>query len=146
MIYTIGFTQSTAQHFFERLLDNGIEQLLDIRLNNRSQLAGFAKAPDLAWFLDKICGIEYLYDDYLAPTDAILDDYRKKRIDWPGYVCAFESLMQERKICEHIQAHYRGSQGKRICLLCSEPTPEQCHRRLVAEYFASTFNDCVRHI
>lgn len=146
MIYTIGFTQSTAQHFFERLRVNEIEQLLDIRLNNRSQLAGFAKAPDLAWFLKELCGIEYLYDDNFAPTGGILDDYRKKRIDWLEYVDAFGQLMRERKIEEYIRTRYQSSRGKQICLLCSEPEPEKCHRRLVAEYFAAAFNESVRHI
>lgn len=146
MIYTIGFTKTTAEHFFERLKSSGIEVMLDIRLNNKSQLAGFAKSPDIGWFLDRLCGIEYLYDDYFAPTEEILKAYQKHEIDWNGYETMFSQLMEKRNITGYIAKEYTQYKGKKICLLCSEPTPEQCHRRLVAGYFCDVFGTTVKHL
>lgn len=146
MIYTIGFTKTTAESFFERLRRNKIDVLIDIRLNNRSQLAGFAKAPDIEWFLQELCGICYIHDDLLAPTEEILKDYQKKSINWDGYVALFHDLMQRRNIRRYIKNHYSETSEKNICLLCSEPTAEMCHRRLVAEYFSEVFGMNVQHL
>ena len=131
-IYTTGFTQKTAAQFFGALKTAGIKQLLDIRLNNSSQLAGFAKRQDLAYFLKEICDAAYLYEPLLAPTQAILDRYRKgKKIGWPIFEKEMLALLAERKIEEKIDPALF---EKPTVLLCSELTAEHCHRRLVAEY------------
>lgn len=129
-LYTIGFTRKSAEAFFNALRRAGVRQVMDIRLNNVSQLAGFAKRDDLAFFLKAICGIEYVHRPDLAPTRDLLERYRKKTIGWDGYEREFTELMQERGI----QTSVDPSALDKACLLCSEPTPERCHRRLVAEY------------
>ncbi len=129
-IYTIGFTKKTAKEFFTKLEIAGVKRILDIRLNNSSQLAGFAKKDDLEYFLVKINGIKYSYLPKLAPTKAILDSFKKEKIDWSEYEMQFNKLLAERRI-ENVMA-YEVSDGD--CLLCSEDKPKHCHRRLVAEY------------
>ena len=145
-VYTIGFTQKTAERFFGLLRGSGIDLLLDVRISNTSQLAGFAKFPDLPWFLRELCGAEYLHDTALAPTEQLLKDYRAKRVSWAEYETAFDSIMAERGIAEHLREAYGGMTGRRICLLCSEPTAEHCHRRLVAAHFASVFGAEIVHL
>ena len=130
-IYSIGFTQKSASEFFGTLKAHGIERLLDVRLNNTSQLAGFAKQADLAWFLGEICGAAYEHEPLLAPTQEMLDAFKKHKGSWDVYEQSFLSLMKERKIESAID---RESFAKRTVLLCSEPTAERCHRRLVLEY------------
>jgi len=130
-IYTIGFTKKTAEQFFGILKKNGIRRLLDIRLKPSSQLAGFAKAADLRYFLRELCDIEYVPAPLLAPTKEILVAYRKKLIDWPAYETQFRALLTERNV---EQALDRKLFDVPVVLLCSEPTAEKCHRRLVAEY------------
>lgn len=134
-IYTIGFTQKTAEQFFGRLKRNNITTLIDIRLNNKSQLAGFTKGVDLKYFLKEICNIEYVHDTYLAPTEEILQDYKKKKISWKEYEIIFEELMKRREIDKYFLEKYLIS-NSRLCLLCSECMPDNCHRRLIAEYVA----------
>ena len=129
-LYTIGFTQKGAEEFFTSLKKAGVRRVIDIRLNNVSQLAGFAKRDDLAFFLKALCGIEYVHRPDLAPTQDLLARYRKKAIRWDGYEREFMELMTERGIQESVDR----SALDQACLLCSEPTPERCHRRLVAEY------------
>ena len=138
-LYTIGFTQKTAETFFGLLKRNRVDVLVDIRLNNRSQLAGFAKDPDLCFFLDRICGIRYVHDTMLAPTEELLKKYRSKEISWDQYETIFEEIMKERGIDQHIRTGYAGYQEKAVCLLCSEPTADKCHRRLVAQHFSGVF-------
>ena len=138
-IYTIGFTQKTAQNFFELLKNNNIEVVLDIRLNNTSQLAGFAKYPDIKYFLHEICNIDYVHDTEFSPTETTLKKYKKKEIKWEQYVEEFNQTMAKRNIHEYIQSNY--ATDKRICLLCSESTADQCHRRLVGNEFKEVFND-----
>ena len=128
-IFTIGFTQSSAEDFFGRLTASGARRLIDVRLNNVSQLAGFSKRDDLRFFLKAICGMEYVHEPNLAPTQALLDSYRKVNHDWAGYASEFLSLMAARNIEDLDPALFDGS-----CLLCSEAEPDHCHRRLVAEY------------
>ncbi len=129
-VTTIGFTKSNAEHFFERLLTAGVKKLIDVRLHNTSQLAGFAKADDLAYFLKKIGGIEYVHQPILAPTDSILKAYKKEKGDWDDYEGGFLRLLEERKIEQRLKPEtFAGG-----CLLCSEATPHNCHRRLVCEY------------
>jgi len=129
-VATIGFTKSNAEHFFERLLKAGVKKLIDVRLHNTSQLAGFAKADDLAYFLKKIGGIEYVHQPALAPTDSILKAYKKEKGDWEVYQGHFLQLMEERKIEQRLKPEMLEG----ACLLCSEATPHYCHRRLVCEY------------
>lgn len=137
--YTIGFTKKTAKQFFSILNDNHIDIVVDVRLNNSSQLAGFSKYPDIEFFLDKICGIRYKHDLHFAPNESTLTRYKMKQISWEEYEVEFAQTMQEREITEYIKANYGDNIS--ICLLCSEPTPEKCHRRLVADYFKNTFNE-----
>lgn len=129
-LFTIGFTKKTASEFFETLSQSGVKRIIDTRLNNVSQLAGFAKRKDLEYFLEKICQIEYLHLLDLAPTKEILDNYKKKKGDWETYEQKFLALIQERKIEEKIDPEILDGG----CLLCSEAKPHYCHRRLVAEY------------
>ncbi|MDD6941416.1 MAG: DUF488 domain-containing protein [Bacilli bacterium] len=131
-IFTIGFTQKTAKDFFSKIKNNNIELLLDIRLNNTSQLAGFAKGKDLEYFLKEICSCEYVHDIAFSPTKELLDNYRAKKIIWNEYENIFSEIMDKRHLSEIFKKLYMSKQN--VCLLCTEPTPEQCHRRLVAEY------------
>jgi len=112
--------------------------LVDIRLNNASQLAGFAKKEDLRFFLDAVCGAEYVHERLLAPTQALLDDYKKRKGSWEEYEAGFLRLMEERRI-EH--ALSRDLLDRPTVLLCSEPEPDCCHRRLVAEYLRGKWGD-----
>jgi uncharacterized protein (DUF488 family) len=137
-IYTIGFTKKSAEQFFGALRKAGIKRLIDIRLNNSSQLAGFTKQDDLAFFLKEICGAEYMHQLILAPTKEILDAYKKRKITWEEYERRFNSLLAERKVAEKID---RELFGVPTVLLCSEPKPEKCHRRLVAENLKEKWTD-----
>ena len=134
-IYTIGFTKKTAEQFFTKLQANKVKRLFDIRLNNKSQLAGFAKGHDLEYFLKTICGIEYFYLPDLAPNDEILDAYQDKKMGWDEYEVKFKQLLKDRKL------NLKKSDFEDACLLCSEPTAEKCHRRLAAEHLAEIFGD-----
>jgi uncharacterized protein (DUF488 family) len=137
-IYTIGFTQTTAEHFFRRLADAQIARLLDVRLNNSSQLAGFAKAQDLPFFLRELVGARYEHEPLLAPTQALLDDYKKHKGAWDVYEQDFMTLMAERRVeSVLVPADFEA----RTALLCSEATPDRCHRRLVCEYLAKRWPD-----
>ena len=129
-IYTIGFTKKSAKRFFTLLQHNGVERLVDIRLHPAGQLAGFAKQEDLAYFLEHLAGCEYWHVESLAPSDDILSDYRKDR-DWKRYTERFEALMDQRGVPERLDG--RLFEERACCLLCSEASPDQCHRRLVAE-------------
>jgi uncharacterized protein (DUF488 family) len=132
-LYTIGFTRKSAARFFTLLRDHGVERVVDIRLNPGGQLSGFAKGSDLAWFLQRLNGCDYVHLPELAPTTEILGDYRKDR-DWSRYTRRFDALMDERNIPTALdRASFETSAS---CLLCSEVTPEHCHRRLVAERLA----------
>lgn len=130
-VYTIGFTKRRAADFFDTLKAAGIGRLLDVRLNNSSQLAGFTKRDDLPYFLKEICGADYVHQPLLAPTGDLLAAYRKQRGSWETYERGFLELMAERQIEKHLE---RASFAIPTVLLCSEPTAERCHRRLVLEY------------
>jgi len=136
-IYTIGFTKKTAEQFFETLRASGANRLVDVRLNNVSQLAGFAKKQDIAYFLGKICGMDYVHLPVLAPTRELLDEYKKRKGDWQIYERGFLSLMRERRIEETVSREVLADS----CLLCSEDKPHHCHRRLVAEYLKEHWSD-----
>ncbi len=136
-LYTIGFTKTTAESFFSRLSKAGVRRVVDVRLNNVSQLAGFAKKNDLKYFLKEICGIDYEHRSELAPTPDILDAYKKHRGDWPTYEERFLELMEKRRIEEMIPR----TALDEACLLCSEDKPHHCHRRLVAEYLGRKWGE-----
>lgn len=131
-LFTIGFTKTPAHAFFDRLTHAGVRRVHDTRLNRVSQLSGFAKERDLAFFLDRIGGIAYSVEALLAPTADILDAYRKKEIGWDEYARRYLDLLAARKIEARIALHDLDGG----CLLCSEATPEHCHRRLAADYIA----------
>lgn len=134
-LFTIGFTGKTAKQFFTSLEQAGVRRLVDTRLNNVSQLAGFAKRKDLEYFLKAIANIEYEHDTELAPTADMLDAYKKKKIDWAEYEKRFNELLEKRTP----ELHHEPVDFDGACLLCSEPTPHHCHRRLVAERLKKTW-------
>lgn len=137
-IYTIGFTQTTAERFFDRLADARVARLLDVRLNNSSQLSGFAKAQDLPFFLDEIIGASYRHEPLLAPTQALLDAFKKRKGDWDTYEKQFLALMSDRRVETALSP---ADFAAPTALLCSEATAERCHRRLVCEYLANHWPD-----
>ena len=145
-IYSIGFTKKNAKTFFESLINNQVKKIIDVRLNNTSQLAGFAKGNDLKYFLGKIAGMGYEYEVIFAPTKEILDAYKKGDINWEQYEEKYIQLMEERKISEYIKKKgidfWDGS-----CFLCSEETPDNCHRRLAINEVIKIFPTAeVHHI
>lgn len=137
-ICSIGFTQKTAEQFFTLLRRAGIRRLLDVRLNNSSQLAAFTKREDLPFFLKEICGADYRHEPLLAPTQEILDGFKKNKGPWLDYETKFLALMADRKIEDKID---RALFSVPSVLLCSEPTAEHCHRRLVLEYLRDKWGD-----
>lgn len=137
-IYSIGFTQSTAEKFFGRLKEAGIKRLLDVRLNNVSQLAGFAKRDDLDFFLRNLCDAEYQHEPLLAPNQEMLDTYKKQKGSWQDYERRFLSLMSHRNIEKNLD---KTMFNVPTVLLCSEHTAEHCHRRLVLEYLQDKWGD-----
>jgi len=142
-LYTIGFTKKTAKTFFNLLQTVKIERIIDIRLNNNSQLAGFAKKNDLTYFLQVIGHIDYLHIPELAPTKIILDGYQKKKDTWTIYEQQFIALMQQRQMDKKLSPKLF-HQG---CLLCSEDIPTYCHRRLVAEYLQEKWGNMeIKHL
>lgn len=143
-VFTIGFTKSSAQRFFDRIKNAGVKKVIDVRLHNTSQLAGFAKANDLSYFLGRICGSEYIHEPLLAPTDDILKAYKRDKGDWGAYERSFMSLMENRAIENRVRRETLADG----CLLCSEDKPHHCHRRLVCEYLNSKWGGTlsVRHL
>lgn len=142
-LFTLGFTKKSAETFFGLLSSSGVKRVVDVRLDNVSQLAGFAKRDDLAFFLRRVCGIDYVHLPDLAPSRELFTDYRKKRVGWDAYEKRFLDLMRERRIEDSIP--------KKIvdggCLLCSEDKPHHCHRRLVAEYLDERWGGIdIRHL
>jgi uncharacterized protein (DUF488 family) len=133
LLYTIGFAGKTAEEFFLLLEQARVEKLIDIRLNRGGQLSGFAKHPDLEYFLKKLASIGYSHEPQLAPTSALLEAYRDNK-DWAAYETGFLALLQERGIPQSFDAR---AWPQRATLLCSEPGPEKCHRRLVADLLAA---------
>lgn len=137
-ICTIGFTQTSAESFFSRLADARVERLLDVRLNNSSQLAGFAKVRDLPYFLRELVGASYQHEPLLAPTQDLLDTYKKRGGDWESYARDFLALMEQRRVDEVLSP---AAFERRTALLCSEATAEHCHRRLVCDFLAARWPD-----
>ena len=142
-LFTIGFTKKSAERFFEMLQDANVKRIVDVRLNNVSQLAGFAKKNDLTYFLQRICGMDYIYSPLLAPTKDMLDTYKKKQGSWEDYEQRFIELMAERRIEDNINPETLED----ACLLCSEDKPHHCHRRLVAEYLKDHWGNVeIKHL
>ena len=140
-IFTIGFTQTPAREFFGKLKDAGVRRLVDVRLNNTSQLAAYAKRDDLAYFLGAFVGAEYEHEPLLAPTQEMLDAYKKHKGSWPAYEERFRKLMAERQIEQQLDRE--SFLAKPTALLCSERTAEHCHRRLVLEHLHEKWGDVV---
>ena len=136
-LYTIGFTRKSAAQFFGLLRESGARRVVDIRRRNTSGLAGFSKKDDLAWFLRELCDMDYIHLPRLAPTDKLLDAYRKREITWDEYVPIFTRQIERRLIHAAIPRDIIADS----CLLCSEPTAERCHRRLVAEHLQRHWGD-----
>jgi uncharacterized protein (DUF488 family) len=142
-LFTIGFTKKKASEFFGKLQNHKIKKIIDIRLNNVSQLAGFAKKDDLIYFLKELCDCDYRHEPLLAPTKEILDGYKKKTISWTEYEKSFLELLEKRKATSLVSLEELNSS----CLLCSENKPDKCHRRLVSEYLQKHLNNIdIRHI
>ena len=142
-LHTIGFARKSAEEFFTILKLNHIKILIDVRLNNVSQLAGFTKKKDLKYFLKEICNIEYLHRPDFAPSKEILDGYKKKEILWPVYEKRYLNLLIQRQVSEKISL----DEFNMSCLLCSEPEADKCHRRLLAEFFRkSNRNITIKHL
>lgn len=129
-LYTMGFTKKTAETFFTTLREAEVKTLIDIRIKNTSNMAGFTKKANLGFFLRQLCDCNYRHEPGLAPTATLLDDYRKKRITWDRYVEVFNGLIIERRMENLVTP----AELDHACLLCTEPVADQCHRRLVAEY------------
>lgn len=132
-LYTIGFTEKSAERFFSLLENNDVRKVVDTRISNASQLAGFAKGKDLAFFARRIGNMEYSHELTFAPTKELLDRYRAKQMSWDEYATAYLNLLDMRKIAKRV----RIEDLHQNCLLCSEHSPEKCHRRLLAEYLRS---------
>lgn len=142
-LFTIGFTKKSAEDFFTKLKRSGAKRVVDVRLNNVSQLSGFAKRNDLRFFLHEICGMDYVHIPDLAPTQAILDEYKKNKGDWSVYEQKFLDLMRRREIEKKVDPGLIADG----CLLCSEDKPHYCHRRLVADYLKSHWGNVeISHI
>ncbi|HEM61249.1 MAG TPA: DUF488 domain-containing protein [Chloroflexi bacterium] len=138
-IYTIGYTKKSAEEFFGALEEHGIERVVDIRLKNTSQLAGFTKKQDLEYFLHRISGIEYCHLDFLAPSAELMKGYKESGEDWDLYVREFSKLLSERQVLDKLDR--QSFSEKRSCLLCSEPEADHCHRRLVAEHLKEAWSE-----
>ena len=135
-VFTIGFTKRSAENFFTTLAASGARRLIDVRLNNSSQLAGFTKRDDLRYFLKAVCGMDYRHLPELAPTQDLLDEYRGNN-DWSAYEQKFLALLSERQVENAVPREVI----ENACLLCSEPTAEKCHRRLLAEYLRDKWGE-----
>lgn len=141
-IHTIGFTQRSAEEFFSLLRGAGITRLLDVRLRNTSQLAGFTKRDDLAFFLDELLGADYEHRPDLAPTPELFKGWRRQGLAWGEFAARFRALLAERAVERHLDPAVC---GEGTVLLCSEPEPDRCHRRLVVEYLAEAWGDLEVH-
>jgi uncharacterized protein (DUF488 family) len=143
-VYTIGFTKKNAETFFKFIKSSNIKTLIDVRLNNVSQLAGFAKKDDLKFFLRELCSTEYVHAPELTPTKEILDPYKDGKMTWKAYEDKFLNLMSQR----NIERSIRPELLDHGCLLCSEHEPHMCHRRLVVEYInkSTDLNLTVKHL
>lgn len=143
-VMTIGFTRTSAEAFFDRIRRAGVRKVIDVRLHNTSQLAGFAKAEDLPFFLRELCGAGYVHEPLLAPTEEIMSAFNKQKGDWNVFREDFLALMSERKV----ESQFKAEQFDGGCLLCSEDKPHHCHRSLVCDYLNSRWGGAlsVKHL
>ncbi|MFM0291887.1 MULTISPECIES: DUF488 domain-containing protein [Paraburkholderia] len=139
-VTTIGFTGKTAQEFFDLLKNADVRTVLDIRLSNTSQLAGFAKKQDLPFFLDRLCGAAYREMPELAPEPDLFKRYKAKELTWDDFAAAYVELIAKRRVESNLDVDLFRS----ACLLCSEHLPHHCHRRLALEYLNSRWNSCLK--
>jgi uncharacterized protein (DUF488 family) len=135
-LYTIGFAKKSARTFFTLLKQNHIARLIDIRLNNSSQLAGYTKKEDLQYFLESICNCLYLYIPEFAPSKEILDNYKENKMSWAEYELKYNLLIAQKAPHKTLKIE----ELNKSCLLCAEPIPDKCHRRLAAEYLQKQFS------
>lgn len=144
VLYTIGFTKKSAETFFNLLRRNGVKSLIDIRISNNSQLAGFAKGRDLDFFVKEICAARYEHILDFAPTKDLLDKWHKQEIDWRGYETTYVALLRQRKVVNK----YDIKKFDHACFLCSEETPEKCHRRLLVEFMQREYSEeiIIKHL
>ena len=138
-IFTIGYMKKSAREFFELIKANHIDVLIDVRLYNSTQLAGFSKSRDMQYFLQELCGCGYVWAKQFAPTAALFNDYKSGQVDWTGYEAAYNDLLNMRNGLDFFRLY----KNRRICLLCAEETPDCCHRRLLAEKVAEEYGDAV---
>lgn len=139
-LFTIGFTKKSAESFFGLLRKNNVKKLVDVRISNSSQLAGFAKGKDLEFFVKEICHVPYQHITDFAPTKELLDKWHKQEVTWEEYVVIYNSLLKERGVLRK----YGVNQFDGACFLCSEETPDNCHRRLLAEFMKKHSAEDVR--
>lgn len=144
ILYTMGFTQKSAEDFFKKIRNHQIDIVVDVRLNNRSQLAGFSKGRDLAFFLKELADCNYDHNDFFAPTKVLLQDYKKGIKSWDDYVEIYKELILRRNMTSYFMRCY--NEYISPLLLCSEATPEQCHRRLLAEAISSDYSIEIIHL
>lgn len=135
-LFTIGFTEKTAEQFFDLLKNAGVKKLIDTRINTTSQLAGFAKKSDLPYFLKELCDITYIHEPLFAPTKELLSAYRNKEVTWEEYEKLYTALISER----NVEDKFSLDELNNACLLCSEHLPDQCHRRLLADFLKTKLN------
>ena len=136
-LYTIGFTKKTAKEFFDLLIKNKIKTIIDIRRNNNSQLSGFTKENDLKYFLKKISNINYIHLINFAPDQELLKEYRDKKINWDQFEQKYMKQLNDPNLWKNLDI----DSFKDGCLLCSESSPEKCHRRLLAEFLLNNYLD-----
>jgi uncharacterized protein (DUF488 family) len=142
-IFTIGYAGKNAREFFTILKQAGIRKVIDVRLYNTSQLAGFTKKQDIEYFLQTIIAAEYVHLPIMAPTKQLLNDYKKRQISWHQYETQFKTIISQRQIERYITPQDMDMS----CFLCSETTANNCHRRLVAEYLAGLWpNISIKHL
>ena len=144
ILFTMGFTQKSASEFFKIIKDNKVDILIDVRLNNRSQLAGFTKGPDLAFFLNEIANCDYAHELIFAPDKELLDGYKKGSISWEEYTKIYQKLMVDRKAVDYFKSTFMNRDN--VLFLCSEAKPLNCHRRLLAEMIASDAGFQIVHL
>ena len=140
-IFTIGYAAKNARDFFTILKQAGVRKVIDVRLYNTSQLAGFTKRQDIKYFLQAIVGAEYIHLLIMAPTKQLLNDYKKGLINWQQYETQFKEIITHRQIEKHIMP----KNTDMVCFLCSEAKADNCHRRLVAEYLAEYWQNVSIH-
>ncbi len=141
-IFTIGFTQKSAEEFFKLLQNAGVKRVIDIRIHNNSQLAGYSKRDDLAFFLDKVAGIAYQEAHILNPSEELFNSYRKKEIDWKKFLGDYKQEITKK----HVEKELKKSDFDKAVLLCSEAEPNHCHRRIAAEYLSEAWGGEVEHL